>query len=105
MAGSVVVGCRLPHGLLLQVDAIEIELKGANRSEIIGGDCGYTTVDADVWAKWVELYKDFAPLKNGALFAVKDEAGAKAKAKEVAKEKTGFEGASQNESGVSSANA
>lgn len=92
--GIVVIGCKLPHGLTLKspLDPTEkVEIKGMNSSKIIGADYVTTEVDEDFWATWKAAYLDYAPLKSGALFEARTQTEAASKAKELAKEITGFE--------------
>lgn len=95
MAGkTVLVGCRLPHGIILQLAIapdVKVELKGVNKATIIGADYATTEVDADFFGAWKKEHKGFAPLESGAIFEAKSEGDAKAIAKEVGNEKTGFE--------------
>ena len=99
MAKTIIIGCRLPHGIVLEnpKDArIKVELKGLNSVQIIGAGYYANTVDADFWAAWKEFHKEFAPLKSGAIFEASTESEAAAKAKELKDEKTGFEALSQD---------
>lgn len=99
----VVIGCRLPHGLILEDPADvtkTVTLKGSNASVIIGSTCGMTDIDAEFWGRWKAHHKDFPALKNGAIFEAKTHGEAKTVAKEVEKEKTGFEPMPQEAEGV-----
>jgi len=91
---KVIIGCKLPHGLVIEnpMNPNErVTLNGLNKSLIIGAKHATTEVDADMWKLWKATNKDFGPLKNGAIFEAKDAASAKSIAKETEKEKTGFE--------------
>ena len=59
-----------------------------------------TMVDADFWEAWVAANKDFPAMKSGAIFTVESVADADVKAKELEKEKIGFEGLDQKAHGV-----
>lgn len=105
---DLIIGCRLPHGIILEnpdpeAPKVEIEVKGLNSSNIIGAEYMTTPVDADFWALWSKFHKDSPLLKSGSLFAVKDESSAKSKAKELKDEKTGFEPMPQNGPGIKKA--
>lgn len=102
-AKTVVIGCRLPHGLVIHhpmKPSEKVTLKGENEAVIKGVGYATTEVDADFWADWKLAHKDFAPLVSGAIFEAKSEAEAKAVAKELKAEKTGFEGMSQDGAGI-----
>jgi len=93
-AKQIVIGCRLPHGIVLRnplKPEDTVELAGVNKALIIGADHATTPVDAEFWETWKIAHKDFAPLKSGAIFEAKSESEAKAVAKELKDEKTGFE--------------
>ena len=79
----VVVGCKLPHGITIQLHegshgedgkpvmvatGAAITLKGRNASNVIGGH-GLTDVPADFWEAWTRQNATFAPLKAGLIFA------------------------------------
>lgn len=103
---TIVVGCRLPHGIILDhpLDPrVQVELKGLNGSQIIGADYMTNVIDAEFWGVWSQVHKDSPLLKSGALYAVKDESSAKAKAKELKDEKTGFEQMPQGGAGIKKA--
>lgn len=94
----VVIGCRLPSGIVLELNGVKKVLAGQRqtqeRSPIIllnEDDYGTTIVDAEYWEAWKKEYAGFAPLENGAIFEAKSEQDAKAIHKELKKEKTGHE--------------
>lgn len=101
MAGkTVIIGCRLPHGIVLENPMKPdhtVRLKGLKDSPIRDGnglvvaDHVTTEVDGDFWEVWKTVHKDFAPLRAGAIFEARDIASAASIAKERKKEKTGFE--------------
>lgn len=97
---KVLVGCRLPNGLILKVKEGEKEtivtVKGLNKTAILGAPYVTTEVDAEFWEAWKKLYPTYGPLKNGAIFEARtvDQAEYKGK-KEFAKEPTGLESLSQ----------
>lgn len=101
---TVLIGCRLPNGIVLthpQNKEHRVKIAGASGEKLESGlylppkAFATTRVDAEFWAAWKAAYAGFPPLKNRALFEARDEQEASAKAKEVAKEKTGFEQMSQ----------
>ena len=100
---SVTIGCKLPHGLILDhpLDPDKkVELRGKNRSLIIGAEYGTTEVDGEFWETWKTVHKDFPALRSGAIFEARTTEEVKAKAKELKEEKTGFEAMPQEAMGV-----
>jgi hypothetical protein len=108
MATTVTIGCRLPSGLILELAGkspvvLAGQRQAQERSPIIllsEEDVGYTEVDADFWEAFKKLHPSdgeqaFAPLKSGAIFEAKTRNEARAKAKDLQKEKTGHEPLSQ----------
>lgn len=89
---TVIVGCKLPHGLIIKVGDKSVELSGRNESRILSNEnFGITEVDADFWKAWLNLNKETKAVKIGAIFANETEKSTKAEAKEKAKLKTGTE--------------
>ena len=91
---KIVIGCRLPNGLVLThpISGETLTLEGLHKAKIIGSTHVSTEVDADFWEEWkTSMGKDFAPLKTGAIFEARNETEAISKSKELRKEKTGFE--------------
>jgi hypothetical protein len=111
MAKIVVVGCKLPHGINIEhpMDPTKtVELKGKNKSLIIGADYSTTEVDADFFEQWVAVNKEFPAVKSGAIFVAKSAADVAAVAAEFKDRKTGFEpmrtdGKDERASGVKAA--
>lgn len=66
--GTIVIGCKLPHGLNFKGMAGQtITLNGTNTSLIAGGH-GITNVDEDEWACFAATHVEFSPIKSGAIF-------------------------------------
>lgn len=103
MSKTVFVGCKLPHGIVIELpnkpDAT-VTLKGLNSSNIIGAPYAVTEVDEEFWAKWIASNAKFGPVESGAIFQAKSETELKATAKSLEGEKTGFEPALPQDSGV-----
>jgi len=99
---KILIGCRLPNGLTLHhpISTEKITLAGLHSSKIIGATHVSTEVDSEFWDAWKVAYKDYAPLKSGAIFEARNETEALAKSKELRKEKTGFEPMQQDAAGV-----
>lgn len=113
MAGkSVVIGCRLPCGIILDLaDAsgkiVKVELNGQNSAQegspiilLSKKDYGITYVDSDFWEAWKKEFSAFPALTSGAIFEAKDERDARAMQKELQDEPTGHEPVAQDSGGV-----
>ena len=96
MADVIVIGCRLPCGLVLEHEGVQVTLAGQNQNKqgiilLSQDDYGETIVDSSYWAAWKKANAGFAPLETGAIFEAKNQSEAKVKQKELKKEKTGHE--------------
>lgn len=105
MAETVIVGCKLPNGLLLSVKGVTLRINGRARfsmptparpKALTGpvnlefGD-GLTTVDKDFWDTWLKDHQDYPAVKSGHIYATGGYENAKAKAKDTEENKTGLE--------------
>ena len=100
---SVTIGCKLPHGIVLDhpLDpSKKVELRGKNRSLIIGAEYGTTEVDGEFWETWKTVHKGFPALKSGAIFEAANASELAAVAADLENEATGFEPMAQNAQGV-----
>ena len=100
---SVTIGCKLPHGIVLDhpLDpSKKVELRGKNRSLIIGAEYGTTEVDGEFWETWKTVHAGFPALRSGAIFEAKNASELAAVAAELEDETTGFEPMSQDAQGV-----
>lgn len=91
---TVLIGCKLPHGIVLKgSEGQDIKLNGVNTSLVAGG-FGITHVDDSEWAYLSAIYEDFDPFKSQAIFTYETAkvADLKAIAAELSDVKTGFEG-------------
>jgi len=88
-----VVGCKLPHGLDIDLDVKKDErgimtdskrltLKGANSSRIMGGYGITRGVPKESFATWLAEHARAPFVINGAVFMVNDDASARDRAKE-----------------------
>ena len=116
---EVVIGCKLPHGLILELinkppkDPKEqvlqpaptgrrVTLKGANSMRIdlraAQGVHPYATtrIDKAFWDAWLAENKNLTFVTNGLVFEAKDDASAKSIAKERKDERTGLEALNQD---------
>lgn len=96
MSEVVTVGCKLPNGLVLDIDGYSVTLKGANASNVIGGYGLTENVDKAAFDKWLKTHSDQPYVKNELIFAQAKTNSAEAKAKENAKVKSGLEGLPQD---------
>lgn len=93
LPATIVVGCKLPHGLILSVTgAPDVELNGTNSANIIGGYGLTEGVDGALFAQWLTVNHQHPAVVNGLIFAQASVADAKAQAKDGANIKNGFEG-------------
>jgi len=102
----VIIGCRLPNGIVLEHPANplkKVELSGMNKVTIIGAGFAQNDVDADFWEAWISANGKFPAVKNGSIFVAKSSDDAMAKARDMKKEKTGFEPMAQDAGGVTKA--
>ena len=100
---SVTIGCKLPHGIVLDhpLDpSKKVELRGKNRSLIIGAEYGTTEVDGEFWETWKTVHAEFPALRSGAIFEAANASDLAAVAAELKDEATGFEPMAQNAQGV-----
>lgn len=107
---TVLIGCRLPHGLTLTHPNPEIEvtvtlagtwsnpLRKPDGSPAV--DHVVTPVDAEFWEIWKTAYRSYAPLKKGSIFEARSEQDVAAKMKDLRKVKTGFEPISPDAMGI-----
>jgi hypothetical protein len=113
---TVIIGCKLPHGIFLHLDSREevvglkggIETKfvreegserlinGANTSRLVGG-FGLTTLEKDWWDAWIAQNTNkrgkitFKPYATGMIFAVNSQSEAIAESRQREGLRTGFE--------------
>ena len=94
MAKNVLVGCKLPNGIIISdpINAnIKVTLNGKNKALVIGAEYSTTEVDEEVWGRWHAANAKFEPVKSGAIFVAKSLADVNAIAKEYSGRKTGLE--------------
>lgn len=103
MAEMILVGSKLPHSVYL-------EIRQGNKTErvlLAGMDqdrsfmapffmpadnaVGLTQVPRDFWEAWVKEHQDFAPYRNGFIFASRKKQDVFAEVKEKGRMRTGFE--------------
>ena len=102
----IIIGCRLPNGLTIAHPntGVKATIAGMYSSKIIGATHITTEVDAELWEAWkTSVGKDYAPLKSGAIYEARSATEALDKAKDLRKEKTGFEPMAQDAPGVKKA--
>jgi hypothetical protein len=120
MSETVLVCCKLPNGLILEIDELHHEVpalgggtkeilvwKPSGKKVVIAGanaahprsprpgravaGYGLTEVPKDFWDEWVEQHKGFPPLINGSLFAQTTTDRASGQMREHEAVKTGLE--------------
>ncbi len=88
---TVTVGCKLPHGLHLDINGKRVTVNGVNSTEIIGGYGMTKDVDKEFFDAWMALNREHPAVKNELIFSDVQTSSAHAKAVERKDEKTGFE--------------
>jgi hypothetical protein len=99
---TVIVGCKLPNGLLLQVGNQTMRVNGRSqyrmpsptrkdRNTDVKYADGLTVLNKDFWDTWVKEHRDYAPVKSGAIYASPSRSDAVAKARDTEEMKVGFE--------------
>ena len=105
-SSSVVVGCKLPNGIVLEhpLDSTKkVVINGLNKATIVGAKYAVTTIDSDFWAEWIKIHKDFPAVLSGSIFVAQTSASVASIAREYQDRKTGFEGMDQEAGGVKAA--
>ena len=96
---TVTVGCKLPHGLHLDVigekGRVRHTIKGTNSSAVIGG-FGLTEVPKDFFDQWINDNKDLDCVKKNLVWAYLGRKGAESKALEMAEIRHGMEAMKQD---------
>ncbi|EJK9924938.1 hypothetical protein AGJ01_004261 [Cronobacter sakazakii] len=96
MAETIVVGCKLPNGLVAEQEGYTVTLNGANSSNVVGGYGLTEGVDKDAFEKWLEVHKNQPYVKNELVFAQAKANSAQSKATKNASVKSGLEGLPQD---------
>jgi hypothetical protein len=92
MGNTVTVGCKLPHGLHLDVAGKRVTVEGTNGATIIGGHGITRNVDKAFFEEWLRINKDSDAVKNELIFAHEKDASTAAEANEKEGNRSGFEG-------------
>lgn len=90
---TVIIGCKLPHGLAFMQDGKRHVIKGLNTA--IAGGYGITHMDEAVASVFFATHAEFAPVKAKAIFYHSEAASVDAMAAEYTDLKTGLEGLDQ----------
>jgi hypothetical protein len=93
---SVTVGCKLPHGIILDVKTASGELvrqiiKGSNDARIVGGYGITENVSSELWDQWLKEHPRHKAVLNGSLFIHNELKSAISIAKERRKVETGLD--------------
>lgn len=89
---TVTVGCKLPHGIHMDLGDKRITLNGTNSSRVIGGHGITHNVDKDHFDQWCKLHAASPMVKDKFIFAHEKAENVEAKAEDNAEHKNGFEG-------------
>lgn len=96
MSEKIVVGCKLPNGLVVEMGGYAVTLNGSNSAIVVGGYGLTDGVDKDAFDKWLEVHKDQPYVKKDLVFAQSKASSAQAKAVENEEVKSGLEGLPQD---------
>jgi len=94
---TVTVACKLPNGLFLELEGRErVVLKGTAVPHgfppvDVGGYALTPNVDADFFVEWMAEYKNYAPVREGLIYAYAKPQDATARAMEMRDLKSGLE--------------
>src|SRR5262249_20334231 len=93
VANTCVVGCKLPHGLNVDLVVVpankkekrpaktkRVRLKGANSSRVVGGYGITHGVDRELFARWLKDHADTPYVRDGSVFMVGDSDSARSEA-------------------------
>ncbi len=93
---TVTVGCKLPHGLLLDITQhgepqARFRVKGSNSAAIIGGFGITPGVPKDLWDRWVAKNAQLEFVRKGLIFAYEKSDATRGQAKDNAELSNGLE--------------
>jgi len=92
---TVTVGCKLPHGIHMDIitdtGKKRVTLRGNNSSNVIGGFGINPGVSKEFFDKWMSENQNLKAVKDGLIWAYKSEEGARKKALEEAEKRHGME--------------
>lgn len=91
-----IVGCKLPHGLHLELKdnrgrTIRHTLNGMNNAKIIGGYGLTDNIPTEFMQEWLRMNSEHPAVVNGSIFMHNDTNGAVSRAKEGREIRTGLE--------------
>lgn len=77
MSDDILVACKLPHGIYLDVGKQRVKLNGVMQSGRLeapfftapANSVGLTKVPRDFWDAWINDHQEFEPVKKGLIFA------------------------------------
>ena len=69
----IIIGCRIPNGLVIKVDGQNILLRGirdmpGKDSRRFFGNIGFTRLPRDLWNEFLKCHSKWSPLVNGSVF-------------------------------------
>ncbi|UCL84503.1 hypothetical protein [Pseudomonas sp. HS-18] len=89
---TVIVGCKLPHGIHAELAGKVVTLNGSNGSAIIGGFGITRDVDKDFMDNWLKAEAKNPIVANGLVFIAGSEREVEKAVSDREKEANGFEG-------------
>ena len=98
---SIKIGCTLPHGIVLNVNGVNVTLNGQNQFHNMTNRLdthGVTEIDKSFWDSWKKENREMDAFKNGFIFEAQNDAEIEAKRKDVGK--SGFEQIDPDSHGV-----
>jgi len=101
MAGkTLVIGCKIPNGIVLRGAGKQFLINGSSKSSVIGGYGITEDVPAEVWEDYAKAHAKSPAIVNELVFAQKDTKSARDAANERKGQKTGFEQIKAEDAGV-----
>jgi hypothetical protein len=93
---NVIISSKLVHGTVFEVGSKKVVINGQNSGTLVAahgyqGFCGVTHLAEETWKAIEKQYAGMTAIKDGFIFAQKDEASAKSAAEDKKSLKTGSE--------------
>lgn len=93
MSNTVSIGCKLPNGIIMEVEGSKpVRINGWNNNIIQGAEHGLTeNVPAELWEAWKKVHAESRLVKGGFIFANSKAEGTKDRARGQKDNKSGHE--------------
>ncbi len=88
---TVIIGCKIPNGLIMEVNGTKVQILGSHKAGVIGG-YGRTSVDGDFAETWFKLHAGHPAVVKGIIFKADTPKAAEDVAKQTATVRSGLEG-------------